>query len=169
MTQQLDHKPLEMVTFGVEHWGDDIYRIAVHGANMTKTKTPHIHIFLMSDDSHSVFNFAVSLVDILMKDEINLIVQYDKRRDVKNIHRNTCSWDGYAEILEGFEKFLFAKPNASKYMDFGDNLERAIYEWNRETDFQKTEMGGNPLKEYLDTKGVKILAKYQKYFEGEDG
>lgn len=156
---------LEMATFGTEHWGKDIYRIAVHGASTKDRPTPHIHIYLYNDVfPYNEFNFEISFVDILSKDEINLIFQLDRSKHIKHTDRKKCSWTGYADILEGFKNFLFSVPQPTKFGTFQDNLERAIYEWNRETDFVKTEHGGNPLKEYLDEKGIVVLPKYTGYF-----
>ena len=155
---------LEMATFGTEKWGNNTYKIAVHGASTKDRPIPHIHIYLNNDANYKLFNFEISFVDILCKDEINLIYQYDRANHIRNTNRNNCSWNGYADILKGFKKFLFSQPILGRFGTFKDNLERAIYEWNRETDFAKTEQGGNPLKEYLDSKGITILEKYKGYF-----
>lgn len=155
----------EMATFGTEKWGNDTYRIAVHGASTKDRPIPHIHIYLNKDDApYLKFNFEISLVDILCCDEINLVYQLDKRHSIKRTNRAKCSWTGYSNILEGFRKFLFTPTPISKYGTFIDNLDRAIYEWNRETDFNKTENGGNPLQEYIESKGLTILPQYRKYF-----
>ena len=66
---------LEMATFGAERWGNDTYKIAVHGASTKDRPTPHIHIYLANDQSYKLFNFEISLIDILCNDEINLIYQ----------------------------------------------------------------------------------------------
>lgn len=156
---------LEMATFGTERWGNDTYKIAVHGASTNDRPTPHIHIYLNNDvPPFKLFNFEISFEDIVSKDEINLIYQLDRHKHVKNTNSTECSWTGYADIYEGFKNFLFSAPTKTKFGTFKDNLERAIYEWNRETDFVKTEQGGNPMKEYFDEKGVVVLPKYLGYF-----
>ena len=158
---------LEMATFGVEKWGKDTYKIAVHGASTKDRPTPHLHIYLNNDTQpYSSFNFEISFVDLLCKGEIVLIYQCDRANNVKHTNRRECSWEGYSDIYEGIKNFLLneiCKP--SKFGTFTDNIERAIYEWNRETDYAKTMKGGNPLKEYLDAKGLTVLPQFKKYFE----
>lgn len=161
-----EHVLNEMATFGTERWGNSTYRIAVHGASTKDRPTPHIHIYLNNDvQPYNMFNFEISLVDILCSNEIHLIYQLDRRNNIKRVGRENCSWEGYKEIYNGFRKFLSSASVSKRYGSFDDNLDRAIYEWNRETDFQKTENGGNPLKDYLDEKGLTVLPNYLKYFE----
>ena len=155
----------EMATFGTEKWGNNTYRIAVHGASTKDRPTPHIHIYLNNDvQPFTQFNFEISFEDILCKDEINLIYQLDRKNNIKRTNRTECSWKGYADIYNGLRHFLSSPSISKRYGAFIDNLDRAIYEWNRETDFSKTETGGNPLKEYLDSKGLIVLPKYMIYF-----
>ena len=52
------------------------------------------------------FNFEISLIDILCYDEINIIAQVDKDRNIKRMHRNKCSWEGYKKLYEGFENWI---------------------------------------------------------------
>lgn len=154
---------LELSTIGIEKWGKHIYRIAVLGG--TENPNPHIHIFRGDEDQpFTMFDFEISIVDILCKDEINLISQVDRVNNVMINNPTDCNWDGYAEIYHGFRRFLSRSSN-SRYGHFMDNLDRAIYDWNRETDFLKTENGGNPLKEYLDANNLEVLTQYLKYFE----
>lgn len=115
-----------------------------------------------------MFNFEISLVDILCSNEIHLIYQLDRRNNIKRVGRENCSWEGYTEIYNGIKKFLSSASVSKRYGSFDDNLDRAIYEWNRETDFQKTENGGNPLKDYLDENGLTVLPNYLKYFQPQN-
>ena len=155
----------EQVTVGSEKWGDRTYLIAVSGASSKDRPVPHVHVFLNGDDSaYCQFLFEISIEDIVCKDEINLIYQVDMNHHVKNTDRQDCSWAGYEDIYEGFRKYLFTPIMSTEHALFADNLQRIIYEWNRETDFCKTEQGGNPLKEYLDRKGSKVLPKYMSFF-----
>ena len=157
---------LEMATFGVEKWGNRTYKIAVHGAGTSDRPTPHLHVYINTDARPGAsFNFEISLVDLLCKGEVVLIYQYDRANNVKRTNRTNCSWEGYRDIYEGVKTFLFGQAcKPSKFGTFADNMERAIYEWNRETDFAKTENGGNPLKEYLDAKGLVVLPQFERYF-----
>ena len=79
-----------------------------------------------------------------------------------------CSWAGYADIFDGLRRYLFTRPQSPIYNACIDNLHAAIYAWNNETDMMATLAGGNPMKEWLDTNGIQILSKYQKYFEPID-
>lgn len=158
----------EMATFGAGKWGKETYKVAVHGASTKDRETPHIHIYLYKDHNpYSLFNFEISMIDILCKDEINLIFQTDRLHNVDNRNRSECSWTGYRDLKEGFTKFLFSKPKTG-ISDYKreDNLARAIFEWNRETDFiQTTEYGTNMLGEYFAEHHLTVLPKYAKYLE----
>lgn len=157
----------EMATFGVEKWGRKTYKIAVHGASSKDRPIPHIHIYLNNDiNPYTKFNFEISLIDILCKDEINLIFQTDKKKNIDNRNRKQCTWTGYSEIKEGLYKFLFNPCEDKRFGDFNDNLERGIYEWNRETDYVKTiNEKKNLLSEYFKKKGLIPLPKYEKYLK----
>lgn len=161
---------LEMATFGVRKWGRDTYKIAVHGASTKDRPTPHFHIYLNNDtEPYSLFNIEISFVDLFCRGEIVPIFIIDRQHNIKKTNRNECSWQGYRDIYEGVYNFLFNEPcKPSKFGTFRDNIERAIYEWNRETDYVKTENGGNPLKEYFDEKGLTVLPKFQKYFQSDE-
>lgn len=156
---------LEMATFGVERWGNNTYRIAVHGTGVNERPNPHIHIYLNTDHNpFTQFNFEISLVDILCNDEINLICQIDRKNNVHNTHRRVCSWAGYKEIRDGLAKFLAAPCKNNRDAHCTDNLERCIYDWNRETDFVKTtQQGINVLGAYFAAENLTPLPKYAKY------
>ena len=148
---------LEMATISKsENWGSEHYRIAVHGPASGDRLVPHVHIYLTSDKKpYNQFNFEVSLIDILCYDEINLIYQRDTKNNILRSNRNKCSWEGYRKIKNGFEDWLFSK--SSTPGDFKDNLDAIIYWWNEESDTIT-------LKEYINSKGLKILDKYLIYF-----
>ena len=76
----------EMATISkTERWGNNIYRIAVHGTASGDRETPHIHIYLANDTKpYNKFNFEISIIDILCKDEINLIYQRSQKEHRKN-------------------------------------------------------------------------------------
>ena len=157
---------MEMATCGVEKWGKRIYKIAVHGASSKDRPTPHIHIYLNTDNNpYSQFNFEISFVDFICNDTIVPIYQLDRENNLKCTNRRNCSWNGYKEIEEGLRALLSQSCSASKFGNFSSNLERVIYEWNRETDFVKTNNGGNPLKEYLDSHNLVPHPKYQHLFQ----
>ena len=167
--EQATNQLLEMATCGVEKWGKNTYKIAVHGASSKDRPTPHIHIYLDKDVyPYAEFNFEISFVDLICKDEVIPIYQVDREHNLKKTNRKDCSWVGYKDIFKGFKEYLFQPHKSSKYGSFSDNLERVIYEWNKETDYVKTTNGGNPLKEYLDKNGLTPHPKYAKYFNDEE-
>lgn len=160
------HDMLLISTFGMEEWGNSTYRIVVHGPTAVDIPTPHIDVLNKDVLSHIQFHFEISFEDLLCNDEINLIYQFDSQRCVLNACKEDCSWMGYKVVLDGLKKYLFGKVQLPLYQNiFIDNLDVAIYVWNSETDFAKTKNGGNPLKEYLDNKGLSILPKYMKYLQ----
>ena len=159
----------EMVTIGMQQWGDRMYKIQLHGLSAKGDETPHIHIYLKDDAFKTRFNFEISLIDILSKDKINLMSQLDSERHIQRTSRKKCSWDGYDYILEGLKTYLFGAVQLPSYRSLcADNLDVAIYAWNTETDVLKMQNGGNPLKEWLDSHGVEVLPKYQLYFASKE-
>lgn len=158
---------VEMATFGEEKWGNNTYKISIHGAMSADRPTPHIHIYYKQEKNtrNPVFNFEISLIDILCKDEINLIYQRDKDKNIERTNRAECGWKGYDDIKSGFKVFLFSTPKPSKFGTFKDNLERAIYEWNRESDYSATQNGENTLNKYFKEHGLVVLPKYSSYLE----
>ena len=92
-------------------WGNEHFRVAVHGTAAGDRDVPHIHIYLSNDKKpYNKFNFEVSLVDILCYDEVNLIFQRDEKTGKRISNRNKCSWEGYKKIADGFEDWLEQKP-----------------------------------------------------------
>ena len=76
---------------------------------------------------------------------------------IKN--RVKCSWEGYKTIKDNFEDWLFSK---CKYPgDFIDNLDAIIWMYNNESD----SIDENPIKSYIEARGLKILDKFKKYFD----
>lgn len=163
----------EMETIGDMRWGNNQFSIQIHGASTTDRPAPHVHIYLKNDHNKKRFNFEVSIVDLVSNDELVLIYQLDRKNNIKITNRDDCSWTGYADIFDGMKNFLFSPPQSPIYHALIDNLHAAIYAWNNETDMSATLAGENPMKEWLDTKGIQVLPKYQKYFEpinfGNDG
>lgn len=160
---------IEMATCGVEKWGNRTFKIAVHGASSADRPTPHVHVYLNNDQNpYRQFNFEVSLVDLFCTDQITPIYQLDEERNIKRTHRDECTWTYYKEIKKGLRTFFNSRCTNNKFGNFSDNLERVVYEWNRETDFVKTEQGGNPLKDYFQEHNLVILPKYQKYLKEKD-
>lgn len=87
----------EMTTISkAERWGNNTYRIAVHGTASGDREIPHVHIYLTNDNKpYNNFNFEISIIDILCKDEINLIYQRDRSKNKLIKNRSKCFWEGY--------------------------------------------------------------------------
>lgn len=140
------------------------FNVAIHGPSTKDRENPHIHIYLTGDNSLKQFNFEISLVDIVCKDEINLIRMLDKTKrkkvDIKN--RIECSWDGYGNMEEDFEKWLFDK--CKKRGEYINNLDAIIYYYNEEGKY----LSENYLLKYISERNLKVLSKYHKYFSDED-
>lgn len=150
----------EMATIGWPRLNKIEYRIAVHGPGSKDRENPHVHIYLAKDrDPFNKFNFEISLCDILCKDEINLIKMRDEKNHIKKNNRTMCSWTGYSKLKNEFEDWLFSK--SSKPGMFKDNLEAIIYHYNLENGTNSK----NPIKDYIESRGWKILPKYKSYVE----
>lgn len=135
-----------------------LYRIAVHGPGTKDRENPHVHIYLSSDrDPYNKFNFEISLCDILCKDEINLIKMRDEKKHIKKNNRSMCSWNGYAKLRNAFEDWLWSKP--TRPGEFKDNLDAIIWNYNNEGH------SSNDIKEYIESRGWKVLPKYKEYIE----
>ena len=139
------------------------YKIACHGTNASDRPNPHIHIYLSNDRRpYNKFNFEVSICDILCKDEINLIKMRDEKNGIKKNNRDKCSWDGYQKLKNDFEDWLFNR-KVEIPGNFIDNLDACIYWYNQECDGSD-----NPIKDYIEEHGWKVLPKYKKYIEGNE-
>lgn len=169
------HHATEMVTFGKGRWDAEAYKIAIHGASIDDRETPHIHIYYETEKNprEPMFNFAISLLDILSKDECNIIYQFDKKHNVKSSNIADCAWENYRELKKGFTDFLNQKPASKRDASFESNLELAIHHWNNETVYNYDVLGLNPLKDYLDARNIIVLEKYRNFLmlkneRGED-
>jgi hypothetical protein len=141
----------EMVTIGAQTWDEHIYSIQLHGASPVDRPVPHIHIYRYDDAEKKLFNFEVSLPDLLLKNEINLIYQFDKARNVRHIKSSHCTWNGYGDIYNGLRNYLYGPVQSPGYKSFcSNNIDVAVYAWNIETDADKTMDGGNPLKDWME-------------------
>ena len=136
--------PLEMATFGKPRWGEIDYKVAIHSPIIKEREIPHIHIYQLNDPYHNMFDFEISLIDILCVGKINLIYQLDRYNNIIRTHRNECSWIGYSDIYEGLEEFLHTNQNIFPYNDCLTGLEAAIVAYNAESNSRD-----NALKEYL--------------------
>ena len=139
------------------------YKIAIHGPSTKDRDYPHIHIYDYNDHSLKKFNFEISLIDILCYDEINIIAQVDKDRNIKRMNRNKCSWEGYRKLYEGFENWLYSD-NLTTPGDFVNNLEAVIWHCNNES-YGPEE---NYVLYYIRTQGKKVLNKFRNLFSEED-
>lgn len=145
-------------------WGKHFYRVSIHGADTKDRPYPHIHVYDADDPKPGMsFNFEISLIDILCKDEVNLIKQEDYRRSKKIVkkNRNNCSWKGYQDIKDGFEEWLFDK--CDRPGEFKDNLDFLIWSYNDETLSIK-----NALQSYLKEHDLNVLNKFEWYLKNNE-
>jgi len=152
--------PLEMATFGKPRWGEIDYKVAIHSPIIKEREIPHIHIYQLNDPYHNMFDFEISLIDILCKDEINLIYQLDRSKNIMRTHRDECSWKGYSNIYKGLVEFLSTNQNIKQYNYCENGLKASIEAYNAESNSRD-----NALKEYLVENDLTILPKYEKYLE----
>ena len=133
------------------------YVIAIWGDLLNDRTVPHVHIWKASDanNKYKNFNLELSLIDILVNDKLVLLRKTDTERNIDEVGR-TENWTPYNSIKRVIIK-AFADENA-------DLLGKLIYTWNIERDIEKTDKGGNPLKEWMDERNLKPLPKYEKYF-----
>lgn len=157
---------IEMRTIGAGTWGGKEYKLAVHGPNCKHDDEPSFHIYWYDevDMANPRFDISISLLDILTKDEINIVSLIDKDSTMEFKDKTEGSWSGYEEVLMGIKEFLFSKPLSRKESCLIDNLEKAIVGWNKERLFNYEAIGRNPLRELIENKQLKILPKFLKYF-----
>ena len=164
LVSNYDHPLTLCATFGAEQWGENHYRIAIHGLTADDRNVPHIHVYRQKERNtcSPVFNFEISLLDILTKDEINLIYQKDLEKNIQFTNRRDCSWTGYAEILKGMKNFLQKENPVPVFGKNVTNLERCIYEWNKETDYSAAVNSHiNVFRNYIEEHDIDVLPKYQ--------
>lgn len=155
----------EMTTIGWLRLNKIDYRIAVHELGTKDIEIPHVHIYLAKDkDPFNKFNFEISLCDIFCKDKINLIKMRDEKNHIKKNNRTMCSWTGYTKLKNEFEDWLFSKSFKPWYIAFKDNLEAITYHYNLENGINSK----NSIKDYIESRGWKVLPKYKAYVEDND-
>lgn len=154
----------EMATISKnEKWGNEHYKIAVHGTLSGDRLNPHVHIYLTNDNRpYNKFNFEISLIDLLCHDEINLIYQRDVSKHKLITNRNKCTWEGYRLIYNKFSDWIFEPTKTPG--DFINNLDAIIYWYNVESEGKDD----NYILKYISEHGMKVLDKYKKYFSVVD-
>lgn len=151
---------VEMATIGRPVFAKKKYHIAVHGVLAGDRPNPHIHIYLNDDTRpYNRFNFEISIIDILCKDEINIIKMRDESKGINKNNKNKCSWDGYQKLKDDFEDWLFSK--CDRPGNFKNNLDACIYWYNEEGDPKSN----NPIKAYIKEHGLNVLDKYREYVD----
>ena len=157
---------LEMATFGNIKANNNSYRIAIHGPATNDRPMPHIHIYLSQDKfPYPLFNFEISLVDLVCKDEIVLVAQIDRAKNIRRTNKDDCSWIGYRELYNSFKDFLSQPPMKKIYKGRAlNNLQVAIMEWDNENN-DNVDDNESLMKKFIESKGYTILPKYLPYFE----
>lgn len=158
----------EMATVGTPTIDNERFKIVIRGSANNDRETPHVHIYLRNDvPAGRTFNFEVSLIDILTKNQINLVKQLDFRHRNHRIdkrNREECSWDNYTGLLQGFYEFLRAAPVGKykrSYPNAQTNLELMTHIWNAESNDDTVD---DPLGKYLQERNLVVLPEYRKYF-----
>jgi len=158
----------EMATVGTPTIDNEQFKIVIRGSANNDRETPHVHIYLRSDvPAGRTFNFEVSLIDILTKNQINLVKQLDFRSRNNRIdkrNRTECSWDNYTSLLQGFDDFLKSAPVGKykrSYPNARTNLELMTHIWNAESNDDTVD---NPLGKYIQERKLEVLPEYRKYF-----
>lgn len=159
-----EKKVYEMATIGKPVLNKEKRIVAIHGVNSGDRPYPHIHIYLASDKfPYNEFNFEISLIDILCKDEINLVRMRDKKTRKLINNKDKCSWEGYSKLRDDFEDWLFGVSTFPG--DFIDNIDAIIWNYNNESEYAKEQ---NALLGYIRSQGMKVLENYKKYFNSSD-
>lgn len=152
----------EMATIGEDVLMNRQHKsIQIHGSNAGDKEYPHIHIYDYNDKIG--FNFEISLVDLLVHDELVIIKMVDKKNHIKKTNRSKCSWNGYSKLKNDFEDWLNDETEIPG--DYKNNLHAIIYWYNRES---VKERGENPILKYLSDRGMKLHDNYKYLFNSKD-
>lgn len=152
----------EMATIGKDVVLDKQRKsIQIHGSNAGDREYPHIHIYNHNDKAG--FNFEISLVDLLVYDELVIIKMVDKKKHIKKTNRSKCSWNGYVKLKYDFEDWLLDRCEIDG--NYKNNLDAIIYWYNRESESEKNE---NVVLKYLSSRGLKVHENYRYLFTKED-
>ena len=150
----------EMATIGWPNIDGVEYKISIHGVNARDRSTPHIHLDRADDPDRKLFQFEISLVDMLQSGEPVLILQKDAKNNIDRKDKKLCSWGGYASLRKGVVSFLESEPDdPAAPKGARTNLESLIISWNRECGPDPNRMAN-----YLQEQGVAVLPKYREYF-----
>lgn len=76
----------------------------------------------------------------------------------------TEDWATYNKVLKMIQTFIFEENYVVDGITYKDPLHYAIVSWNKEYDFSAYRRGENSLLKLLNEKGLKILPKYESYF-----
>ena len=157
---------LEMATIGIIEANSNSYRIAIHGPATNDSPMPHIHIYLSQDKfPYSLFDFEISVVDLVCRDEIVLVAQIDLANNIRRTHQNDCSWSGYNDLYKSINDFLSNPPMKKVYKGRAlNNLQVAIMEWDNENN-ENMEDNESLMKRIIEDMGYTILPNYLPYFE----
>ena len=126
---------LDISTIGWPSLAGGKYRIAIRSMAADERSIPHFHVYSAELPLGADFEFEISLLDLLEKDELNLIYQKDLR-NVKNqileSDPSKCSWNGYETMRDELRDFLAQKSEDDICYPGMTHLEMMIRRWDCE-------------------------------------
>jgi len=133
------------------------YLLAVFGNSTNENPVPCVHICKVNDAEHQFkhFNLELSLVDLLVSNKWILLRKTDSEFRI-NEKQRTADWFPFDALKNAIQERFASK---------SDLLAQLIHAWNRESDIEKTANGGNPLKEWLDERNLKVHQHYKALWE----
>jgi len=137
-------------------------RTFIRGPEYDDGREPHFHITFANHEGDD-FRFEISLIDILAKDELNLVAMRDSRDpegEIVHLIKDECSWKGYEDLREGVRAYLAEEETDSmRFLRKGDtHLHSIVRAW----DWENHDEGicGYVLDDYLRQNGISVLPKY---------
>lgn len=146
----------------VETHHRDYYKIFLYRSELEESRIK-LHLFsnktLMKD-----FHFTIDFSHYLATDELKLIYQKDKEKELENTG-DACSWDGYEDVhnllLEHFEAPV--KRRTMRHRSFENQLHKMIVSH----DSWAKHLHTMTMIEKMDKLGLVPLSKYEKLLKDE--
>lgn len=146
----------------VDAHNGDYYKILLYRSELEESRIK-LHLFknktLMKD-----FHFTIDFSHYLATDELKLIYQKDKEKELENTG-DACSWGGYEDVhdllLEHFEAPV--KRRTMRYRSFGNQLHEMIVSH----DSWAKHLHTMTMIEKMDKLGLAPLSKYMSLLKDE--
>lgn len=137
-------------------------RTYIRGSEFENGREPHFHLTL-ADRGDQDFKFEISLIDILAKDEVNLVAMRDSRdpeHEIVHQLKDECSWEGYEDLRGGIRAYLAEdETDPMRFIRKGDTHLHSIvraWDWENHCDH----ILGYVLDDYLRQNDIRVLPKY---------